>query len=146
MARAIKGGIEIVNLRSFLSDLRRAEDASGRELTAALKEAGRPVLERTRQVAAVRSGRMRGGYVIRVRGTSASIQNAVPYSAGAEWGLHGKWSGFTRYPAFGTGSAAGRGRFAWRAVVELQNEVARIVHEELTDIVQIHGWARPRVA
>ncbi len=142
-------GIEIENLRAFRRDLRASEAGTSREMTTALREAGRPVLERVRQVAAVgrrpkdpHPGLLRRSYSIRTAGSSAFLGNKAPYAAGAEWGLHGKWKGFRKYPAFGTGGSRGRGRFAWRAVVERQDQVQEIVTERLREVIQIHGWAR----
>ncbi len=144
-----EAGIEIENLAAFRRDLRAAVDASPREMVAALKKAGQPVLERVRQVAAVgrgpkdkHPGLLRGSYVLSVRGAAAYLRSKAEYGAGAEWGLHGKWSGFRKYPAFGTGASSGRGRFAWRALIERQDEVQEIVTEELRDLLTIHGWAR----
>ena len=142
-------GIEIENLAAFRRDLKAAADASPRELSAALREAGKPVLERVKQVAAVgrppkdkHPGLLRGSYRIRVRTTSAFLASTAPYGAGAEWGLHGNWKGFRKYPAYGTGRAAGRGRFAWRAVVEKEDEIFEVMTKRLQDIITIHGWAR----
>ena len=142
-------GIVIENLAKFRRDLKAAADASPRELSAALREAGKPVLERVKQVAAVgrppadkHPGLLRSSYRIRVRSTSAFLMSTAPYGTGAEWGLHGKWKGFRKYPAFGTGRSAGRGRFAWRALVEKQDEIVEIMNERLQEIITIHGWAR----
>ncbi len=136
-------GIEITNLRAFRTQLRRAEDATPRELSAAIRKAGAPVVERAAQLAPRRTGDLSKSYRIRTSGTTGQIYSSVPYGPGAEWGLHGKWRGFRRYPAFGTGAATGRGRFAWRAVVERQEEIAQTIADELREIVELHGWARP---
>lgn len=133
--------VKIVNLPQFRAAIRASISGTTRELSAAIREAGRPVLERARQVAAKRTGRLAGSYYIKATTTQGSIMSRVAYGAGAEWGLHGKWSGFRRYPAFGTGAAAGRGRFAWRALVERGEEVRDLMYERLEDIVRIHGWA-----
>lgn len=141
-----QGGIVIENLAAFRRDLKAAVDASPRELTTALREAGGPVLDRVKQVAAVgrapadeHPGLLRGSYRIRVRSTSAFLSSTAPYAGGAEWGLRGKWKGFRKYPG---AEAGGRGRFAWRAVLERQDEIAEIMSERLRDLITLHGWAR----
>lgn len=139
------GGIEIANLREFRADLRRAQDASPRELTKALKTAGGPVLKRTQTLAPVSTrpddkhkGALKKAYALSVSGTSASIISKAPWGGGAEWGSHGKWKGWVKYPP---ASGESRGRFAWRAVIELADQIVETVYEGLKDIVDIHGWA-----
>ncbi|HXF72684.1 MAG TPA: hypothetical protein VNO79_08775 [Actinomycetota bacterium] len=136
-------GVEIENLGEFRRALRRAQDGAPRQLSAAIRRAGRPLLERAAEVAPRGpSGKLKRSYRLRVSGTSGRVFSAVPYGAGAEWGLHGKWKGFRRYPAFGTGAARGRGRFAWRAVVERKEEIVAVISEELRQIITIQGWAK----
>lgn len=135
-------GIEITNLAAFRSALRRAQDATPRELSKAIRKAGQPIVKRAAEVAPHRSGALARSYTLRASGTSGRIFSRVPYGVGAEWGLHGKWKGFRRYRAFGTGASRGRGRFAWRAVVEREEEIAQIITEEIREILTIHGWAR----
>lgn len=127
-------GIVIENLAEFRRDLKRAVDATPRELTKAIRAMGAPVLSELAVIVARRRGRLVKGYRIQVRGTSGSVINREPYALGAEWGMHGKWKGFQKY--------GGRGRFAWRAVTDQQEAIARIGLEQLEDIVTIHGWAR----
>lgn len=147
-------GVAIENLAQFRRDLRAAEASGTRDLVAALRAAGVPVVERASELAPVGpteqggvsgrqfpAGSLRSGYSVSVRATAASLVNKVPYSAGAEWGLYGKWSGFRKYPAVGVGASAGRGRFAWRAVFERQEEIAAIIFEGLRELVTIRGWA-----
>lgn len=129
-------GIVIDNLAQFRADLKAAVTGSPRELTAALKRAGTPVLARTKQVSARRTGRLQSGYKVSVRGSQASIVNATPYAAGAEWGERGKWEGFYRYGMRGE-------RFAARAIDELDTVIAETVYQELDDLVSVRGWARP---
>lgn len=126
--------VKVVNLKLFLRDLRAAEDASPRELSKAIRAAGRSPLERVRQLAPSRSGRLRSGYSVRAAGAIGRFVNLQPYGAGAEWGVHGKWSGFMRYGP--------RGRFAWRAVQERAEEIAQDITEGLKEIIEILGWAR----
>lgn len=137
------GEIYIENLALFRKALRRAQDATPRELSKAVKRAGAPIIQRARQVAPHRTGTLAAGYTLRASGTTGRVFSRVPYAVGAEWGMHGKWAGFRRYKAFGTGASTGRGRFAWRAVVEGQDETARIITTELREVLQLHGWARP---
>lgn len=135
--------IRIRNLRVFYSDLRRAQgNVSGRQLTDALRAAGKPPLQRAQELVPVITGTLQKGYRVRASGTKGKIASNVPYAAGAEWGTHGKWRGFTRFSGFGTGASAGRGRFVWRAIVERQEEIARIAFEGLREVAEIYGWAR----
>jgi hypothetical protein len=141
--------VEITNLRAFQRDLRAALGRAPTELTAAIRAAGKPVLARAEQLAPVGTasydphrGALKAGYRVRAAGNVGKLVNRAPYSAGAEWGLHGKWSGFTKYAAFGTGASKGRGRFAWRAVVEKQDEIVRLIYEGIRGLVTIQGWAR----
>jgi hypothetical protein len=139
----IKGGLEIVNLNQFRADLKRAAGRTPSDLRMALKAAGVPLLDRVREYAsaASRTGRLEGGYSIRATASWADILNREPYAAGAEWGMHGKWSGFTKYPAAGFGGSAGRGRFAWRATVDMREELVELVAEKLRDVMTAYGWA-----
>jgi hypothetical protein len=136
MAATPRGGIEIANLRQFRADLKAASAELPRALTTALKAAGAPAVERTEQVVARGdTGALAAGFGIRTAGAAASIVNRVPYAAGAEWGFRGKWSGFNKYGP--------PGRFAWRALREREDDVARIMTEYLEDVIELHGWARP---
>lgn len=143
MARAIgNAGVRITNLKQFQAAIKAADAKSGRLMTQALKRAGTsPLLPRVKAVAAatVRTGAFAGGFKISARGSSGFVVNAVPYAAGAEWGLQGKWAGFRdRYPP-----APGdqRGRFGWRAIRETEAELADAVYDELREFVTIGGWA-----
>lgn len=140
---APNAGVEIENLRQFRAALRASQTGAEKELRNGLKAAGVPVVARAKVVAPMRTGALAAGYSVRVSGTNAVVANRVPYAAGAEWGRRGKWRGFLRYPAFGTGSAAGRGRFAWRAVVEERPQILAIITEKLREIIGLQGWARP---
>lgn len=128
-------GIEIVNLREFRRDLRRAIDARPRELARAIREAGKPALAEARRRAPRRSGRLAASLRIQTRGTSGSIVSRAPYGAGAEWGRRGRWRGFTR----NWGSPP---RYAWPAIEAKQEEIAEIIFRELRAIVTAHGWFR----
>jgi hypothetical protein len=57
---------------------------------------------------------------------------------GAEWGRHGKWSGFSRYPGPEPG---GTGRFAWRAVQDRAEQLAGVITEEIRPRLELNGWA-----
>lgn len=127
--------VKIEGLAEFRRALRSASDASPRELSAALRRAGEPIVARAATLAPRRSGALAGSYAPRVSGLTAQIASRVPYGPGAEWGTRGKFAGFTRYGAPGS-------RFAGRALEETSDEVARIVEDELRDIAEIHGWAR----
>lgn len=138
-------GVEMPNLRRFLSAVSAADRQVRSEMYRGIVRAARPVVERASQLAPVRTGRLAAGYYARARGAQGEIVNRMPYAAGAEWGLHGKWKGFTKYPAFGTGAPAGRGRFAWRAVLEKRQEVQEAITAEMQRVIELMGWAE-RVA
>lgn len=129
-------GVEIKGFKEFRRALRESEDATGRELTQAIKKAGEPIRAEAERNAsrASRSGRLAGGYRIRASGTKGRIVNKVPYAEGAEWGRHGKWSGFMKY--------GGPGRFAYKALQEKTDEAVDILSAELEEIITIQGWAR----
>lgn len=136
MARELGGGVYITNLEQFRRDLKYAVGASPREMTAAIKRAGGVFLQTTKSYAgmASRTGTHAAGFKLQVRGATGALINLVPYAAGAEWGIHGHWSGFMRYGA--------PGRFAYKAVQDKADEFAAIVAEELRDVAELHGWAR----
>ncbi len=134
-------GVEMPNLPRFMRALREADREIRSEMYRGIVRAARPVVERASQLAPVRTGRLAAGYYARARSSGGEILNRMPYAAGAEWGLHGKWKGFRRYPAFGTGASAGRGRFAWRAVLEKREEVLRLITEEMQRVIELMGWA-----
>jgi hypothetical protein len=131
--------IVIEGLAEFRAALRQAEAATPRELTAALKAAGTPIVERAGYFAPKRTGQLAAGYKASVSGSSASIISRVPYGGGAEWGTHGKWAGFKKYR--GAPDSGDRGRFVWRALLELSDEVMLDIADRLKEILEIHGWA-----
>lgn len=143
----LNGGIEIEGLTAFRKALRTSGTEMPRRLTAALKLAGRPPLEAVARYAGQTStgprstGALARSYKIGTAGSSAHLRSTVPYAAGAEWGMGGKWSGFRRkYPGIEPGP---KGRFAWRAVVEQRDEITAIITEELGELISAQGWARP---
>lgn len=137
-------GIEVVGL----AELRRALRASGsgltRELPKALRLAGKPPLDKARSLAGRTSssprstGALQRSYKIRTAGTSAFLASSVPYGAGAEWGLYGKWAGFRKYPGV---EAGGRGRFAWAAVLTEREAITAVLTRALEDLLRLQGWA-----
>jgi hypothetical protein len=143
------GGVKIVGLDAFRADLKAASKAGPRALTKGLRAAGKPVLERTRFLAPITTrkvyasgphpGELKASYRIRIRGTQASIISTAPFGAGAEWGVHGRWRGFLRYP--GAADDPTRGRFAWRAVLENRERIAAAVDAAMDEIETIYGWA-----
>lgn len=140
-------GIEVVGLREFRAALKSSESGLTRDLTAALKLAGKPPLDRVKALAgrttssARSTGELVKSYSIRASGTSAYLRSSVPYGAGAEWGVYGKWAGFRRkYPG---PEAGGRGRFAWRAVLEQRDEIEHVLSRELENLITVNGWAMP---
>jgi hypothetical protein len=151
MARELGGGVRITGLNEFRAALKAADAKAPRALSTALRRAGQPVLRRVQAIAPVgrrsddpHPGLLQRSYGVQVRGTRAGIVSSAPYGAGAEWGMHGKWAGFRdRYrPAPGeTG-----GRFAFRALLEVEDEVAELVTEGLEEVITIQGWAREGTA
>lgn len=140
MGKAANAGVVITNLPEFRADLRRAVDASPRELTKALKTAGDFLLPLIKAKAPVgpasdgHSGQLQSGYGISATGVTAQLTNKAPYGAGAEWGRYRKWSGFMHYGP--------PGRFGWSTVEEHQDEIAEHIYKALSDLVTLHGWAQ----
>jgi hypothetical protein len=134
-------GVVIENLSAFRTALRRAEQATPRELSAALRRVGIPIVAGIRTIVPTgpardpHPGLLRGSYRVSVRGTIGSVVSKAPYAAGAEWGQHGKWAGFARYGE--------PGRFAWKTVEEESDLIVEEVFRGLTDVAQIYGWALP---
>lgn len=126
-------GIQIVNLAEFRRACKEATGQTPRVITLAIRDAGEPVLERVRQIAARKTGALGSGYAIRASGATGSIVNRTPYGAGAEWGRYGKWKGFQKYGP--------PGRFGWRALEEKQERVVDILEERLHEVASIMGWA-----
>lgn len=133
---APKAGIEITNLALFRAGLKAAVAGSPAQLTAAIRKAGQPIVLRAQMLAQAASdtGAHARGFSVRVSTTTGKLYNREPYGAGAEWGLLGHWAGFRRYGP--------RGRFAWRAMEESEDAVARIITAELQELLTINGWAR----
>jgi hypothetical protein len=125
------GTVTVKGLNEFRAAVRKAAGAAPREIPLALKRAGVPILTQAAANAPHRSGRLASGYKVAVRGTTASIVSSVPYAGGAEWGSHGKWSGFEGAPP----------RIVWPAVEAQEGNVELILENELRDIVGIYGWA-----
>lgn len=140
-------GITVDGLKEFRAALRASGSGLTRELPKALRLAGKPPLAETKALAGRTSvsprstGALQKSYKIRTSGTTAFVSSGVPYGAGAEWGVYGKWSGFRRYPP--GPESAGRGRFAWKAVVEKRDEIAEVLYRALEDVIQVQGWATP---
>lgn len=131
----IVSGVVIDGLKELRRDLRRAADATPKEATAAVREAGMPVLRRAQQLAPRREGTLAGSGRLRTSGTRGFIEFRAPYAGGAEWGRKGKWKGFTRKWGYTP-------RYGHKALAEKEDEVARIIMRRLEDIVTAHGWFR----
>lgn len=126
------GQVVIEGLTGLRRSLREAQGRAPRELTAALKRAGEPIISEASSRMPRRSGALAGSLTVQVRGTSASIISRVPYGGGAEWGRFGKWAGFARY-----GSPP---RFVSPALEAKADEVVRLIAEQLEEIVTVEGW------
>lgn len=131
-----------------LDEFRRALRASGtgltRELSKGIRAAGKPPLAKAKSYAgAINSPRSEGhlakSYRVSARGTSGHLLSKVPYGAGADWGVYGKWSGFRRYPP--GPESAGRGRFVWRAVMDTDREIEEVLTRAIEHLLTIQGWA-----
>lgn len=129
--------VTIENLDAYKADLRAADKALARTVTAGIKKAGVPVVMHTRIRAAraSRTGALAKGYKASVRGTTGQIVG-LDYAAGAEYGSRGKWKGFLKYGRPGS-------RFGGPALEETADDVLRIVYEELEPLAQLNGWATP---
>lgn len=127
-------GVVIVGLTEFRAAIRAASYSAPSALTKALKVAGEPIVKESSQLSPVRSGRLAGGYKTQVRGSVGNIVNRVPYAAGAEWGQHGKWTGFQKYGARGS-------RFAGQAVDTKAEETMLAIYASMYEIASIYGWA-----
>lgn len=128
--------VTIEGLNEFRAAVRAAQQRAPRELTAALKAAGRPVVDRVQSVVPRRSGLLASSFSVSVRATKGQIVSRAPYAGGAEWGSRGKWSGWVR--AHGASP-----RFVWPAVESQQDEIIRVLDEGLRDVITIMGWAKP---
>ncbi len=123
-------GIVIVGLNQFRADLRRAQGAYPRVLTAAIRKAGFPIIARAHAITPRVSGRLAGGWRVSVRGTTGSITSSVPYSGGAVWGVHGKWSGFSGV----------RPRYVDPEANPLPQRIQDILDRELRGVLEAYGW------
>jgi hypothetical protein len=126
--------VDIENLSAFRRELRAADSGLPRQLSAAMRKAGVPPIDRVRQLVPTKTGTLKRGYKVSTSGSAANIINKVPYSGGAEWGRFGKWEGFMRYGDIG--------RFAWRAVEERADEIEQTMYEELRALIELGGFAR----
>lgn len=127
----------VEGLAEFRRALRAAESGlSGRDLAKAIKAGGEPALREASALAPVGpTGGLSKGYKVRTRGNTGYLTSRVPYAAGADWGLHGKWSGFTKYGPQGE-------RFAGRAVDTKADEIGEAMSEALRDLLTLAGWAK----
>ncbi|MGH2663690.1 MAG: hypothetical protein ACRDH8_12990 [Actinomycetota bacterium] len=130
------GGVEVDGLKEFRAALRASVSASPRQLSTAIRNAGRPVIARASDLAPVRTGLLSRGYTVRVRGTAGDVVSRVLYGPGAEWGSRGKWKGFVKHGPPGQ-------RFAGQALEDRADEVVQVIELEMASIVEINGWAVP---
>lgn len=121
----------VTGLTEFRTALKVAQGRYPKDLTAALKRVGEPLARAAGYSAPTLSGDLSGGYAVSVRGSTGSIISKVPYGAGAEWGTHGKWSGFMKYGP--------PGRFAWKALEEDTLLPDRLAYE-LRAVLTANGW------
>lgn len=139
-------GVTVEGLNEFRRALRASQTGLSRELPKAIRAAGKPPLERVKELAgrttaSPRStGALMKSYRVRTAGAVGNLASSVPYAAGAEWGVYGKWSGFRKYPGV---EAGGRGRFAWRAVLERRDAIESVITNELERLIELQGWATP---
>ena len=122
-----------VNMPQFLASCSEAIVAIPITMAIALKAAGQPPLDELRSISPHVTGTLAGGYRVEASGMMAAIVNAVPYAAGAEYGSHGKWSGFNKYGA--------PPRLATRAIQDKAPEMQAIIQEAMKAPVSLNGWA-----
>lgn len=103
------------------------------ELDRQLREGAERIRDTAAQRAPEITGTLAGGY--EVRGTAGRywVTNEVPYAAGAEFGVHGKWRGFA--------SAGPRAeRFLFAAKRMLEEEMGADIRREIDRIMEANGW------
>ena len=122
---------QIIGLAEFRRDLRRAQLGT-KEVTAAMKAAGAPVLAKAASLAPKASGALAGSGRIMAGGTKGRVVFKAAYAAGAEFGSHGRWSGFEHW-----GQPP---RFGYRALSEEADNVGRILTEAMVDVFTAYGW------
>lgn len=127
--------ITITNLKEFRVACREAADANVREVTRALKVAGKPLDERAPQLAPKATGTMAGTHKLTVSGTNAYESFTGPQVMGAEFGQGLKWQG-RWVESYGQPP-----RFGYKALDEKADEIVEILDTELKSIQTLHGWA-----
>jgi hypothetical protein len=129
--------VEIVGLAEFRRDLKRAGEST-KDLTAAMKKAGAPVLAKAATYAPrggegdPHAGQLAGSGKISAAGSKGRVIFKPYYAPGAEFGAHGRWQGFDKW-----GSPP---RFGYRALAESSEQVFQIVTTELNDMLTVFGW------
>ena len=123
--------VEIVGLAEFRRDLKQA-GLGTKDATAAMKKAGAPVLAKAAGYAPKASGALAGSGRISAAGPKGRVIFKPVYAPGAEFGAHGRWTGFEKW-----GSPP---RFGYRALGEESENVFNIVTAELHDILTAYDW------
>jgi hypothetical protein len=129
--------IRIEGLRELRMALKHAEDANPRELTRALKEAGKPVPP----VIRVNAPRLTGELAAsvgepRATGTKGRIPITAPHAPFVEFQRRGR-AGATWSAKYGPPP-----RFGYRSLDSKETEIANILDRELKEILTAHGWLR----
>jgi hypothetical protein len=132
-------GIQIQGLAEFRRDLRRAGEST-KDLTAVMKKTGQVILARAEQIApkgSTESGDKHPGKLawsgrVRASGTKGRLVWNLPYAAGAEFGTHGKWTGFDKWGP--------PPRFGYRALEEKSGEAAEMMAYGMEELVSVYGW------
>ena len=123
--------VEIVGLAEFRRDLKRA-GLGTKDATRAMRRAGAPVLAKAAALAPKATGALAASGKISAAGTKGRVIFRPVYAPGAEFGAHGRWSGFDRWGA--------TPRFGYRALADEAENVFRIVTEELQDVLTAYDW------
>lgn len=134
----VAGGVRIEGLKEFRKALRASGAAAARELTKALKNAGRGLPPKMR-VNAPRNqyGEIAAGVKnVRAAGTKARIPIVHRAAAIAEFSNKGAY-GQTMTARYGETP-----RYGYKTVEEEAGTIERDVTNELTDLIGIMGWAR----
>lgn len=143
---AVITNVVVLGLSEFRRDLRRAHKALPRELTKALREAGKPA----RAAAAGRvprgaTGRTAAAFRIRASGRLGRIVNPLPHAGVLEWAT--TFMRKSRSPGRAPHQVTMRKgppppRYAQPAVASVAPIIAVIIHRELQRIITAFGWFR----
>jgi hypothetical protein len=119
--------IEIVNLGEFTAAVRKSIDGVDAALHKGLEAAGKPVLDRARELSP--SSRVAAAGRLEVAGVEGQIIFEKDWAEAAEWSRKPGWM-----------AHGAPGRYGHRALHEKGAEVDKIVDQQMADIVTMYGW------